>query len=127
MNLSVFDKTMENVKNRIDLHLTMNHDNAVKRFSKINFKDSKSFNGLNMIEMYKKEIEYNKPVYVGTSILDLSKLYMMDFHYNVIQQHFPDQHHLLYTDTDSMKYEIEHEDIYEWIKNNMSRLICPIP
>ena len=71
-----------------------------------------------MIEMYKEEIEYNKPVYVGTSILGLSKLCMMDFHNNVIQHHFPNKHNLCYTDTDSMKYLIEHEDVYEWIKSN---------
>jgi hypothetical protein len=118
MNNAVFGKTMENVKNRMQLHLTTNHENAVKWFSKINFKDSKCFNGLNMIEMYKQEIEYNKPVYVGTSVLDLSKLCMMDFHYNVIERHFPGKHRLLYSDTDSMRYEIEHPDIYEWMKHN---------
>ena len=109
---------MENVKNRIQLHLSTSHDNKVKWFSKINFKDSKSFNGLDLIEMYKEEIEYNKPVYVGTSVLDISKLCMMNFHYNVIQHRFPNKHNLCYTDTDSMKYLIEHEDAYEWIKNN---------
>ena len=91
MNNAVCGKT-ENVKNRIQLHLTTSHDIAVKWFSKDNFKDDKAFNGLNMIEMYKEEIEYNKPVNVGTSILDLSKLCMMDFHYNVIQHHFPNKH-----------------------------------
>jgi hypothetical protein len=118
MNNAVFGKTMENVKNRMQLHLTTDHDNAVKWFSKANFKDSKFFRGLHLIEMYKTEIECDKPIYVGTSILDLSKLCMMDFHYNVIQKHFQGRYHLIYSDTDSFVYCLVHEDIYDWIKKN---------
>ena len=86
MNNAVFGKTMENVKNRVNIHATTSYKNAEKWFSKINMKDSKEFNGLYLIEMYKKEIIYDKPLYVGTSILDLSKLCMLDFHYNVINK-----------------------------------------
>ena len=71
--------------------------------------------------MYKTEIEYDKPVYAGTSILDLSKLCMMDFHYNTIQKHVPGHYNLVYSDTDSMVYYIQHEDIYDWIKQNKQR------
>jgi hypothetical protein len=74
MNNAVFGKTMENVKNRMDLHMTTDNDNAIKWFSKVNMKDCKTIDGLYLIEMYKKEIVYDKPIYVGTSILDLSKL-----------------------------------------------------
>ena len=107
-----------NVKNRMDLHLTTDHKNAVKWFSKLHFKDSKNIDGLHLIEMYKKEIVYDKPVYVGTSVLDLSKLCMMDFHYNVIHKNFAGRYILIYSDTDSLVYSVEHEDIYEWIKQN---------
>ena len=58
---------------------------------------------------------YDKPLYVGTSILDLRKLCMMDFHSNVIQKDFPDRHHLLYSDTDSLVYELQDEDIYKYV------------
>ena len=68
--------------------------------------------------MYKKEIVYDKPIYVGTSILDLSKLCMMDFHYNTIHKNFEGRYNLLYSDTDSVVYSIKHDDIYEWIKQN---------
>ena len=54
MNNAVFGKTMENVKNRMDLHMTTNHDNAIKWFSKINLKDCKTIDGLYLIEMYEK-------------------------------------------------------------------------
>ena len=85
MNNAVFGKTMENVRNRMSLHMTVNNDNAIKWFSKINLKDCKEIEGLYLIEMYKQEIIYDKPIYVGTSVLDLSKLCMMDFHYNTIR------------------------------------------
>ena len=118
MNNAVFGKTMENVKNRMDLHLTTDEENAKKWFSKINFKDCKSFDGLRLIEMFRKKIEYDKPLYVGTCVLDLSKLCMMDFHYNTIHENFENKYNLIYSDTDSLVYSIQHPDIYEWIKNN---------
>ena len=118
MNNAVFGKTMENVKNRINLHLTADEQNAVKWFSKINFKGSKYFDNLHLIEMYKQEIIYDKPIYVGTSILDLSKLHMMNFHYNVIHENFEGKYNLVYSDTDSLVYSIEHPDIYEWSYEN---------
>ena len=117
MNNSVFGKTMENVKNRINLHLTDNEPNAVKWFSKINFKTSKSIEDLYLIEMYKNEIVYDKPIYVGTSILDLSKLHMMRFHYEVIAKHF-NNYNLIYSDTDSFVYNIYCDDVYKWVKDN---------
>ena len=43
---------------------------------------------------------------------------MMDFHYNVIEKNFKGRYHLCYTDTDSFIYSIQHDDIYEWIKDN---------
>jgi hypothetical protein len=61
------------------------------------------------------EIVYDKPIYVGTSILDLSKLCMMDFHYNTVQPTFEGKYNLVYSDTDSLVYRIEHHDIYEWV------------
>jgi hypothetical protein len=118
MNNSVFGKTMENVKNRMNLHLTTSDDNAVKWFSKPNLKDCFEFNGLYMIEMFKTEVFYDKPIYVGTSILDLSKLCMMKFHYEVINKQFENKHKLIYSDTDSMVYNIQHNDIYDWMRNN---------
>jgi hypothetical protein len=57
---------------------------------------------LHLIEMYRKEVVYDKPIYIGTSILDLSKVCMMDFHYNVIHKNFKGRYNLVYSDTDSL-------------------------
>ena len=109
---------MENVKNRIDLRLATNEDQAIKHFSKNTYKFSDYFNGVYIIEHYKPRVVYDKLVYVGTTVLDLSKLIMMKFYYDVIQKHFPNKHKKAYGDTDSGVYLIEHEDIYEWMKEN---------
>ena len=118
MNNSVFGKTMQNVRNQMNLHLTMDRKNAIKWFSKCSFKRNTYANGLYLIETHKEKIVYDKPVYVGCAILDLSKLKMLEFHYNVIDKQFGNQAKLLYSDTDSFVYEIEHDDIYEWQQQN---------
>ena len=120
MNNSVFGKTMENVANRVNIKLTTNHSMAVKYFSKLDFKSSTCFNGLFLMQNYRKEIIYDKPIYVGTTILDISKVCMMDFHYNVIHKNFEGKYRLLYTDTDGLVYQIYHDDIYQWVKDNRS-------
>ena len=50
--------------------------------------------------------------------MDLSKLCMMEFHYDVIHKNFASLYNLIYSDTDSLVYLIQHHDIYEWVKNN---------
>ena len=75
-------------------------------------------NGLYLIETYKERIVYDKPVYVGCAILDLSKLKMLEFHYNVIDKQFGKRANLIYSDTDSFVCTIEHDDIYKWQQDN---------
>ena len=102
-------------KSWMDLHLPTSHDNADKWFSKISLKNVQSDDGLYVIETYKKQTIYDKPIYVGTSILDLSKLCMMQFHFDVIETEFKNKYQLLYSDTDSMVYNIQHPDIHDWM------------
>ena len=62
--------------------------------------------------MQKTEIYFDKPIYVEQSILDLSKSLMFDFHYNNIKPKYGKKAELLFTDTDSLMYEIETEDFF---------------
>ena len=69
--------------------------------------------------MKKTELTFNKPVYLGMSILDLSKTLMYDFHYNYIKQKYGDKAKLLFTDTDSLMYEIQTKDFYKDISEDV--------
>ena len=102
----------------MQLHLTTDNESTIKWFSKVNLKDCKYHHGLYMIEMFKQEVIIDKPIYVGTGVLDLSKLCMMEFHYDVIHNNFEGKYHAIYGDTDSLVDAIEHPDIYEWVKDN---------
>jgi len=114
MNNSVFGKTMENVKNRINYQLKSDLKKAKKLVNKINCKNVDIISeDLVGIEMEKTTVTLNKPIYCGFSILELSKTLMYDFHYNHIKKKYGDKAKLLFTDTDSLCYEIESEDFYK--------------
>ena len=62
--------------------------------------------------MKKAEVYFNKPIFVGQAILDISKTLMFDFHYNYIRKKYGDKAELLFTDTDSLMYLIQTEDFF---------------
>ena len=65
-----------------------------------------------MIKLRKTHVMWNKPTIVGIVILEISKLLMYQFHYDVIQARYIDKARLLFTDTDSLCYHIETENVY---------------
>ena len=58
------------------MHLTIYRDIATKRFSSLEFKHANFIGGVYLTETYKTEVVYEKPVYVGCAILDISKVRM---------------------------------------------------
>ena len=112
---SVFGKTMENLRNRIDAKLVNNVRDYVKSVSRSTFVSQKLFSkNFVAIHKIKPVLLLNKPIYVGFSILELSKLLIYDFHYNYFKKKYDAT--LLFTDTDSLTYEINGvDDIYEKI------------
>ena len=71
--------------------------------------------------MKKTKLYFNKPVYLGMSILGLSKSLMYDFHYNYIKTKYGDKVKLLFTDTDSLAYEITTKDFYKDINPDIEK------
>ena len=124
MNNSVFGKTMENIRNRVDIRLVTNERDARKLISKPNFQGRTIFDeNLVAIHMKKTKLVFNKPIYLGMRILDLSKTLMYDFHYKYIKPKYPNgRAKLLFTDTDSLMYEIETDDFYKDILSDVHDL-----
>ena len=113
MNNSVFGKTMENLHKRVDIRLVTNEKKLDKLTSKPTYVSSKILNeNLMAVHKVKETLTLNRPAYVGMCILDLSKMLMYDFHYNYIKKKHNNRARLLFTDTDSLTYEIEAEDVY---------------
>ena len=69
--------------------------------------------------MKKTKLYFNKPVYHGMSILDLSKSFIYDFDYNYIKTKYSDKAKLLFTDTDSLAYEIKTKYFYKDINPDL--------
>ena len=122
MNNSVFGKTMENLRKRVDVRLITNEKKLTKLASKPTFVSSKIFNeNLVAVHKIKETLTLNRPAYVGMCILDLSKTLMYDFHYNYIKKKYNNKAKLLFTDTDSLTYEIETENVYEDFWNDKDK------
>ena len=120
MNNSVFGKTMENIRNRVNVKLVDTGEQFKKLAAKPNYESRKIFNeNLVSVHMKKTSLTMNKPVYLGMSILDLSKTLMFDFHYKYIKPKYGKQAKLLFTDTDSFLYEIQTVDFYKDISGDV--------
>ena len=128
MNNSVFGKTMEDVRRRIDVKLMTTPSQFVKHASKVTYKHSVTFVNKEEKEEYlvgleaqRTSVKLNKPIYTGFTVLELSKLHMYDYHYNhVMKKYGPQKAKLLFTDTDSLTYLIETKDVYQDIQEDQN-------
>ena len=101
---------MENLRKRINVRFVNNKKDFLKYTSKPNYVTQKLFNkNFAAIHEIKPVLVLNKPIYVGFTILDLSKWLMYYFHNNFVKKNFNAE--LLSTDTDSLTYEIISENV----------------
>ena len=122
MNNSVFGKTMENLRKRVDVRLVTDDKKLLRMTSKPTYVSNKIFNNdLVAIHKIRETLTLDRPVYVGMCILDLGKTLMYDFHYNYIKKKYGSKAKLLFTDTDSLCCEIEAEDVYQDFFNDKEK------
>ena len=122
MNNAVFGKTMENVRNLIDIKIVTTDKRRSILASEPNYHSTKyTSKDLLIMKMKNVEVKENKPIYLGQAILDIIKTLMYEFWYDYIQPRYGDKARLCYMDTDSFVMCIKTEDFYKDIAGDVER------
>ena len=120
MNNAVFAKTMENVRKHRDIKLVKTDHKRKKLVSEPNYHTMKLISeNLSIIEMKKVKVKMNKPIYLGLSILEISKIIMYEFWYDYVKKKYGDMVKLCYMDTDSFVMNIKTKDFYKDIAQDV--------
>ena len=124
MNNSVFEKTMENGRKHRDIKLVKTDYKRNKLVSEPDYHTMKLISeNLSMIEMKKVKVKMNKPIYLGLSILEISKIIMYEFWYDYMKKKYGDMVKLCYMDTDSVIMNINTKDFYKDIARDIAQVI----
>ena len=119
---SVFGKTMENVRKHGDIKLVTTDKGRNQLVSEPNYHATKWFSeNLLASEMKKIKVKMNKPVYLGLSILEISKTLTYEVWYDYIKPKYQNNAKLCYMDTGSFIINIKTEDFYEDIANDVEK------
>ena len=124
MNNSVFGKTMENLRNRVDVKIVRRweEDKVRKLVSDPSYSRFALFsNDMAGIHMHKRRLVLNKPVYTGMTILENSKILMYEFFYDFLKAKYGPRCDLIYTDTDSLLLHIQTDDVYEALRRHKQK------
>ena len=120
MNNAVFGKTMENVRKHRDIKLVRTDKKRNKLVSEPNYHTMKLIDdNLAIIEMRKVKVKMHKPIYLGLSILELSKITMYEFWYDYVKVKYEDRARLCYMDTDSFVLNVRTKDFYRDISEDV--------
>ena len=122
MNNAVFGKTMENIRKNRDIKLVTTDKKRNKLVSEPNYHTMNYISeDLSIIEMKRTKVKMNKPIYLGLSILEISKLLMYEFSYDYMKPKYGDNVKLCYMDTDSFIMNSKNEDYYKDIANDVEK------
>ena len=110
MNNAVFGKTMENVRKHRNIKLVRTDFKRNKLVLEPNYHTMKLISdNLTIIEIRKVKVKMNKPIYLGLSILELSKITMYEFWYDYVKVKYEDRARLCYMDTDRLRAKCENK------------------
>ena len=122
MNNVVFRKTIENVRKHSNIKFVTTDEKRNKPVSEPNFHTINCISeNLSIIEMKRTKVQMNKPIYLGLSILEISKLSMYEFWYEYVTLKYGDSVKLCYMDTDSFIINIKTKDFYKDIANYVEK------
>lgn len=115
LNNSLFGKSIENIRKRKNVELVNSQKRLDKFISKPNFQNSIIlYEHLCAVELSNEKLLFNKPIYIGFTVLELSKLHIYDFNYFVFRNFYINEVvNLMYLDTDSFFYQVFTDDLYE--------------
>ena len=117
---AVFGKMMKNVRKQRDIKLVKTDCKRNKLVSEPNCHTMKLIEeNLSIIEMKKVTVKMNKLIYLGLSILEISKTTMYEFWYDYMKRKYGDMVKLCYTDTDSLVMTIKTKDFYKDITQDV--------
>ena len=126
MNNSVFGKTMENIRKHRDIKLVTTDKKRSKLVSELNYHTVNLISeDLSIIEMQKTKVKMNKPIYLGLSILEISKILMYEFWYDYMKTKYNNDVKLCYMDTDSFVMHIKTNDFYKDIASDVENRFDP--
>ena len=113
LNNSIYGKTVENLMKRRKVILSTDRGTTKRWCEQPNLKAVRIYSeDLVAIELQPTEVKVNKPTYAGFTVLELSKWIMYDFHYSVMKPRYGQNLELLFTDTDSLVYEVKTDNLY---------------
>ena len=120
MNNSVFGKTMENIRKHRDIKLVTTDKKRSKLVSEPNNHTINLISeDLSITEVKKAKVKMNKPIYLGLSILEISKILMYEFWYDYMKPKYDNKVKLYYMGTDSFIMNIKTNSFYEDTANDV--------
>ena len=118
LNNSIYGKSIEDKRKHMNVKFALNPKQCLKYVKSPLFENFKIINeSLSLMKMKKKLVVLDKPIYIGTSVLELAKNYMYKIYYNMFKKYYNERLNLLYSDTDSFVFQIYTNDVEYDLKN----------
>ena len=124
LNNSLFGKTIQDNRKHLNVKIALNENQCRKWIKQPIFEQFHILNeNTTLMKLKKSSVKLDKPIYIGFSILDLTKYHMYLLHYKLFKKYYQQNIELIYTDTDSYVYHIKTENIYDELKNVFEKVM----